>query len=122
MLGMVEAVSAMKRTLAMAIPLCLLWAMVGCVLICASEIEDTFHQDDSSLSVHRVVNPHEDDCCPIIASTIVRPERFLIDTGNAPTHTPAFAFENNTLSARTQANTFTPAFSPPFARLCTLRI
>jgi hypothetical protein len=122
---MVKAVAIMKRILALAMPLCLLWAMVGCVLVCASHIEETLHQEDSSSSDHQVTTSMEDDCCPIEDSVGVRPERPLeaLEDGNAaPIQANPFAFERNVLSSEVQSRTFIPAFSPPFARLCTLRI
>jgi hypothetical protein len=118
---MVKSVISLKRSLALALPLCLLWAMVSCVFVCASHIEDSLHQDDVSLSVHQLISSPE-DCCPIAGSTRVRPERLWLDTDADQTRLQMIALEDDCISSPRPAGAFSPAYSPPFARLCTLRI
>lgn len=118
---MTEKCSPMRRILALALPLCLAWTLVGCVFVCASHIESAAHKDEPSCAALTPA-PHDDDCCPIVVSTGVRSEKLSIDVGSGIINAQLLAPEKSLLPPGIQSRTFTPAYSPPFTRLCTLRI
>ncbi len=103
----------------LALPIFLVCASVSCVYVCASHVEEASHTDESSA----VVTPsHDSDCCPIIATTGVRPERFSINVSGDIIDAQPLTLEKNYSSLGEQGRTFTPAFSPPFELLCVIRI
>jgi hypothetical protein len=111
--------SPMRRILMLVLPLFLVWASVACILVCASHVGETPTKDESSAGV---AAPHDSDCCPIIASTGVRQERFSIYVSGDIIEDQPLNLEENYSSLAEQVRTFTPAFSPPFERLCVIRI
>lgn len=123
MLGMIQAYSSIKRVLALALPVCLIWALLACVFVCASHVEESSQSGDPAICVN-VAAPDDDDCCPcpIVVSTGVRSERVSIDVSGDIINAQPLVLAKDDLPPGTQARTFTPAFSPPLARLCTLRI
>jgi hypothetical protein len=117
--GMIELRSPIGRLLTLALPVSLIWMLVACVFVCASHVEEAAQQDDSSVVV---AAPHADDCCQIVAPTGLRPENWSVAVSCGVIDAWLFTPKKAALSSGVQVHTFTPAFSPPFERLCTLRI
>jgi hypothetical protein len=117
--GMLVLRSSIKRLLALALLVCLGWTLLACVLVCATHDEEPAQPSDSIIAI---AAPHEDDCCPIVAPAFVRPERQSVAVSSRAIDAALFTPEKVALAAGVQVRTFTPAFSPPFTRLCTLRI
>lgn len=116
---MIKSRSTIKRLLTLALSVCVTWMLVACVFVCAAHVEEAAQQNDSSAVV---AAPHADDCCQIVAPIGVRPESQSVAVNSRATDVWLFMPERAALSSGVQVHTFTPAFSPPFERLCTLRI
>ncbi len=112
----------MKRILALALPFCLLWAMVACVLVCAAHIEDSHSLENSSFSDYQAINSLEDDCCTITTSVGVRPDSPQLIEGATSTHAKLFLIERKLLSSELRGRSSPLALGTSLTQLCTLRI
>jgi hypothetical protein len=115
--GMLSSHSSTRRFLAHLLAVSLLWALVGCVSICAFEVEES-----ASLSSVELVSSHEYACCPIVSSRSLLPERMSLDVSGG--FSPASSVFLISKILRQNCSTEIPALfpSPPLPGPHTLRI
>lgn len=118
---MFERISSIRQILALAMSLCLIWAVGACVFICAAHVEEDCQTEEVAV-LDSIAPAHEADCCPLLPTTRARPEsRFEIAISIAPRIQP-FSIERIEVFSQTSDGTVTPTCSPPFERLRILRI
>ena len=111
----------MRHLVALGLPVCLLWMLVGCVSICASEVEATHQPGAASLAID-TGDSHDSDCCPLVASFSVLPERLSATAGDTLSLSHAFVIGNLATPPGAKGRPSHSSLDPPLKRLCTLRI
>jgi len=117
---MFPSLSTLRKSVAGILPLCLLYLHFGCIAICSHHLDDILKAD-----AHSVTVCDTDENCPITAAvTNALPERSFPSpvapsavSQIAPVQIVEFAYDR---SPYQPASFLSP--SPPFERLCILRI
>lgn len=111
---------------AAALPLCLMWAFVACLVICSDRSQDA-HANYLQGNAQSITEMHSEDC-PVAASSFVLPERqsyFRILQTSVVAH-PTFAAPLLPKNRGSESLIFGPRFhstsDPPLERLGILRI
>jgi len=110
-----------KQIPALAISLSLIWALLGCLSVCAAHFEEE-REDNSSHSLAVLFTDLDEDCCPINRTSGEIQERQFFKSGRGLYSFPIQFPAKEELSLGTNIVDPTPTHSPPFEQLCTLRI
>ncbi len=118
---MAEKCSSMKRILTLSMPFYLVWALLACVSVCASHIEERC-EDESSYSLATTLASADNDCCTMTRAIAESPERFSVNVGGGLCSASDLLQVGETSLRKTYIFNSAAAHSPPFERLCILRI
>jgi len=118
---MLSSHSTLRKSVAVTLPICLMWLMLGCVAICSHRLEES-----SKADTHCITAFHTDEDCPITAASasVLLERSFLspVTGGAVGLATPAHLVEL-TPNSRSAHQTWDPSSSgPPCERLSILRI
>jgi len=116
-----EVCVSAKQIPALAISLSLIWALMGCLSVCAAHLEDE-RDDYSSHSLAVSFTDLDEDCCPINRTSVEIQERQFFKPGRGLCSFPPQFPAKEELSLGMNIVDPSPAHSPPFEQLCTLRI
>ncbi len=116
-----EKCALIKSFPAFAISLCLVWALMGCLTICASHIEEE-REDNATHSLGISLTGLEEDCCPIVKASVEIQERNFVNLGSGLGSVSSQLSTIEESSPRIYVFDLVPAHSPPFEQLCILRI
>src|SRR4030095_3302332 len=111
----------MKRYLVLSMTLCVMWTPMACLSVCASHIKET-QEYYSSHSLAVFFTDLDTDCCPITKAAGEIQERHSINAGGGLNSVSSHFPSKEEPSLETYAFDIVPSHSPPFERLCTLRI
>jgi hypothetical protein len=118
---MAEKHSLLKRILTLSTPFYLVWAMLACVSVCASHLEGLCAEETPHHSAASLVSP-DTDCCPMIRAIGSNPERLSVYPGSS-LDSNSFLLPIGRIAIRiNHIPHFAATHSPPFERLCILRI
>ena len=116
-----EKCASLKRIPALAISLSLVWALIGCLSVCAAHLEEE-REDYSSPWLTVSFTELDEDCCPINRASVEIQERQFFKQNRGLCSLPPQFPAKEELSLGTIGVDLVPAHSPPFEQLCTLRI
>ena len=118
--------SALTRSLALLMPLCMIWVFAACVSLCAEhEAADAGCADTHSVGTPGIAETQ--DCCPVgEASCGVPADRAMSvsqpSVAEPPSEAVAMPMADFALARPARGEPPDWAFDPPFERLRTLRI
>lgn len=112
-----------RKVLAYTLPLCLVWALVACITICASHLGCVPVAGETSFSIE-ATDLSDADCCPVLTIDSVPPERLLLSLSGGISISLSYSstLREEFLSQQMPFFKISPPLKPPLERLCTLRI
>jgi hypothetical protein len=121
MARMDEKSSSIKRLIVLLMSLCVVWTPMVCLSVCASHIEEEC-EDYSSRSLSVSFTDLDTGCCPIRKSPGEIQEKHSINAGSSLSPVSSTFSAKEDVALRTYTFDIVPPHSPPFERLCILRI
>jgi hypothetical protein len=121
---MISAHSLITRSIALLLPVCLIWLFIACVTLCSMHVDGYKLTHAGSLSSTASTASGEIDCCPFTESLrSVLPERSVLEVPAAE-HTPVALVVGASDYEMSFHHFLTASGSsdPPLKRLRTLRI